>query len=199
MPSARRLILNLFSIGCAGFNTLLGPARPHSLACTAALQTAAWRRAIVGGQAIGATAASSLACAVLCFLPEALYWSMGRRGRFSADHAASSAGAAGAADAVGALSTASAADSAGAVGNAGAARCELRVTGMGCTACSVKVKRTLQALDGVEGCDVNFEKASATLRLARDGTPSAQAVVVAAAAALEAAGFGAIPMPATAP
>jgi len=40
---ALQVVLNILSAGCAGFNKLLGPARPLLLACAFALQFTAWR------------------------------------------------------------------------------------------------------------------------------------------------------------
>lgn len=39
---ALQVVLNFFSLGCAGFNTVLGPLRPPLLAMAFALQTTAW-------------------------------------------------------------------------------------------------------------------------------------------------------------
>ena len=39
---------NLFSFGCAGFNTVLGPLRPYFMGATLLLQAGVWQAALVG-------------------------------------------------------------------------------------------------------------------------------------------------------
>ena len=48
-----QLMLNTFSVGCAGFNTLLGPLRPYLAAFTLFLHIGVWRHAIVALGLIG--------------------------------------------------------------------------------------------------------------------------------------------------
>ena len=64
----------------------------------------------------------------------------------------------------------------------------LRVSGMGCTACTAKVYTTLSAVDGVDACDVALESGTATLRLQADGLAPAE-VEQKAIDAVIAAGF----------
>ena len=66
---ALQLLLNLFSYGCAGFNTVLGPARPVFLATTLYLQYQMWSNIRLSVQLPRAYTAS-LVTALLTFLPE---------------------------------------------------------------------------------------------------------------------------------
>jgi hypothetical protein len=77
-----QLLLNVFSLGCAGFNTWLGPLRPLMLAITVSLQASMWRVALTGrGERllVSATGATTVT-AVLSLLPELLgfCWCYGR-------------------------------------------------------------------------------------------------------------------------
>ena len=161
-----QLLLNAFSLGCAGFNSWLGPLRPLMLAITVSLQASMWRVALTGrreGLLVSATGATALTT-VLSLLPELLHLYVHR-------HAASARrGAAAAAD---------------------AEMC-FRVEGMGCTACTAKVQRTVEALPGVAGCSVQLEAGEAVVRL--DGlsvvdAPTAAALQRSVASALKEAGF----------
>merc|ERR1719198_2078050 len=80
---ALQLLLNLFSFGCAGFNTVLGPARPFLLALTLLTQTLVWHAALTGRgpTLIRAAVGGTLVSAALTFLPEALELYMRRGGR----------------------------------------------------------------------------------------------------------------------
>lgn len=68
-----QLVLNAFSFGCAGFNTLLGPLRPAALALTCVLQGLMWRstlRAQAPAAALRAAAGATALTAALSLLPE---------------------------------------------------------------------------------------------------------------------------------
>jgi len=74
---AVQLILNIFSFGCAGFNTYLGPLRPIFLSMTVALQARVWEAAIrdvnlptTPPYFLLTCAASSAFTATLALLPE---------------------------------------------------------------------------------------------------------------------------------
>ena len=70
---ALQLILNAFSLGCAGFNSFLGPVRPVLLAMTVVLQSMSWYVAWSRPwQWIPTIAGSSLVLG-LALLPEVLY------------------------------------------------------------------------------------------------------------------------------
>ena len=153
-----QVILNAMSVGCAGFNTVLGPFRPHFLALTAVLQACVWAIE-VDARAHGAPADESvvvglLLCVGLSFLPEALSLWVARRGATSDD----------------------------------GAMLMMRVSGMGCTACSAKVQDALAAVPGVAAAAVDLEAESATLQL--DGAHRETDVWEEAMKALDAAGFG---------
>ena len=163
---ALQLLLNVFSFGCAGFNTWLGPLRPLMLAITVCLQASMWRVALTGrGERLLLSAAGATALtASLSFLPELLHLYIHRHER--------SAGAAAAAA-------------------AGAEIC-FRVEGMGCTACTAKVQRTVEALPGVAGCSVQLEGGKAKVRLDEVAAVDARmagALQRSVAAALKEVGF----------
>ena len=163
-----QLLLNVFSLGCAGFNTWLGPLRPLMLAITVSLQASMWRVALTGrGERllVSATGATTVT-AVLSLLPELLHLYIHRH-----DASAKRVGASAAAP--------------------GAEMC-FRVEGMGCTACTAKVQRTVEALPGVAGCSVQLEGGEAMVRLdevAAVDTRMASALQRSVAAALKEAGF----------
>ena len=59
-----QLALNLLSVGCAGFNTWLGPARPGTMGATASLQVWLWRSTLAAGRPIAwPLGATLLTCA----------------------------------------------------------------------------------------------------------------------------------------
>ncbi len=157
---ALQLLLNLASVGCAGFNTWLGPVRPHLLALTVLLQACMWRATLAGRPArVGAAAASSLLTCLLSLLPELLHAWVHRRGGAGADSMQS-----------------------------GEELC-FQVGGMGCTACTAKVRGVLEALPGVVSAEVALESERARIR-STDGDVGARAVE-----ALKRAGFEAAPAP----
>lgn len=69
---ALQILLNLFSFGCAGFNTWLGPMRPTFIALTLAVQITAWCIAWNRPYQWLSMAASSTVTASLTLLPELL-------------------------------------------------------------------------------------------------------------------------------
>eukprot|EP00966_Prymnesium_polylepis_P266397 6153786-Prymnesium_polylepis.1 len=72
---------------------------------------------------------------------------------------------------------------------AGEALC-LRVSGMGCTACTAKVKSAVEKIDGVARCEVQLEDGSARVMLS--GT-NRDAIQRECEEALQGAGFAASP------
>ena len=156
-----QLILNTMSVGCAGFNTVLGPFRPQFLALAAVLQAWVWTIE-VDARAHGAPAdesvvVGSLLVVGLSFMPEALSLWVAHRG--------------------GTVATSD-----------DGAMLTLRVSGMGCSACSAKVQDALAAVPGIAAAAVDLEAESATLRL--DGAYREVDVWEEAVQALDAAGFG---------
>ena len=169
---ALQLLFNVFSLGCAGFNTWLGPLRPLMLAITVSLQASMWRVALTGrGERLLLSAAGATALtASLSLLPELLHLHIHRHDA-SVERSAAAAAAAAAA--------------------AGAEMC-FRVEGMGCTACSAKVQSTVEALPGVAGCSVQLEGGKAKVRLDEVAAVDARmagALQRSVAAALKEAGF----------
>ena len=70
---ALQLLLNLASVGCAGFNRVLGPLRPFLLSVTLLLQLSMWRVALAEQPwQLPFCAAATLLTATLTFLPELL-------------------------------------------------------------------------------------------------------------------------------
>merc|ERR1719321_807856 len=70
---AIQLVLNVFNIGCAGFNTVLGPWRPVFLGLTATLQIAVWAHVYLNPHMWYMAAVGSLVAFSLSFLPEFLH------------------------------------------------------------------------------------------------------------------------------
>ena len=71
---ALQLIINAtMAIGCAGFNTVLGPLRPIFLGISVVLQGHLWKAAI-NARTYAQAAVATTICTVLSFLPEALYY-----------------------------------------------------------------------------------------------------------------------------
>lgn len=70
---ALQLILNSMSMGCAGFNTVLGPIRPTLLSLTIMLQMGSWYVAWSRPWQWAPTAISSMLVLFLSFLPELLH------------------------------------------------------------------------------------------------------------------------------
>lgn len=164
-----QIMLNAFSIGCAGFNTVLGPARPFFMALALTLQIVMWKGVLANTAAYPLEPAiiSTVLTTSLTFLPEALNAAMRRSAVPPAED-----------------------------------DLRLRVNGMGCTACSVKVKTALEGVDGVSACTVVFEEGCAQLQLDSSGLGTAEeraAVEQRAIAALVKAGFDGAPAAAAGP
>lgn len=70
---AIQLVLNLFNIGCAGFNTVLGPWRPVFMGLTATLQTAVWAHVYMNPHMWYMAAVGTIVAISLSFLPEILH------------------------------------------------------------------------------------------------------------------------------
>lgn len=70
---ALQLILNLLSVGCAGFNTVLGPWRPTFMAVMILMQIFQWRLASERFDMVNRAIFSTALSAILAVLPELLY------------------------------------------------------------------------------------------------------------------------------
>ena len=79
-----QMILNLFSFGCAGFNTLLGPVRPPLIALTGIAQAVSWYVAYPLPFQWAPTAATTALSLLLTFSPELLHWRQHRARRRAA-------------------------------------------------------------------------------------------------------------------
>ena len=161
--------LNLFSLGCAGFNTYLGPLRPVFLAATSLLQVWAWR--IVATQAPTQwpyVAASSILVLALSFLPEFLDLMVQRPTTDLTSKATTAAGEA----------------------QGQHPPVELTVGGMGCVSCSQAIQAAVEPLPGIARCHVSVEHGTASLEFAAGlGEVACREAVDAALAATRAAGF----------
>lgn len=122
-----QLFINHLSVGCAGFNLLLGPFRPQLMAIALTLQAAMWHSCASNRCALKIQWAlcSSLLTSTLMFFPEMLHMWVHRR-RASPPCKRSSE------------------------------EFIVSVSGMGCTACSAKVKATVEALSDVALCEECF-------------------------------------------
>ena len=140
-----QIILNIFSFGCAGFNTVLGPVRPPLIALTCIAQSISWYVAYPLPFQWGPTAATTVLSLLLTFSPELLY--VFNKRRFEAANAISP--------------SASEAK--------GKARSVVRLVfepkAMGCISCVTKVRKTLSANTSVVACSVSLETASAVALL----------------------------------
>lgn len=170
---AIQILLNAASIGCAGFNTYLGPLRPSFLALTAVLQAGQLYFAFFDGRASGrmpvAVTLSGLAvAAALSLMPEALALlaaSRSRRGKAAA-----------------------------AAGAAAGARLRVRFDlgdAMGCASCAESVQRTLLGDAAVLQCSASVERGSASALVCLQAQETAEEAAGRLAQKLAAAGFGA--------
>ena len=167
-----QILLSAMSLGCAGFNTYLGPARPALLALTSAIQLYNWQYVVRRGWAVNGAIASSSATVVLALLPEMLeHWAR-RQLRLRA--------AAVAAD-----------DAAPPV-----TLLEFQLSGMGCVSCVKAVSDTLVASQLVTDHDLDFEAEHLRVWVAADtGDRHLGATSRLVVAELADAGFTATPRP----
>ena len=139
-----QLALNMLSVGCAGFNSILGPARPFFLACALHARVLL-RRAAVAAPGVDPRVrqmnvyGGALAVAV-AFAPEmvALVAKLRRRG-----------------------------------GNVGAASLTLALPSMGCVACVDAVSRAIRSVDGVVDASVSVGSATVSVNAANDAMAAA--------------------------
>lgn len=154
---ALQLFLNLFSVGCAGFNTVLGPVRPYALALTVMLQASAWRSDLAS-RSRSLLIISTILCTALSLLPEVLHlWVKSGGRRLMQPPASSNSLASSKVEPLGSTSGSSEAYE--------GKELVLNIKGMGCTACTAKVKGALEAVPGVASCAVTLESSSALLEL----------------------------------
>ena len=141
-----QLALNMLSVGCAGFNSILGPARPFFLACALHARVLL-RRAAVTSPGVDPRVrqmnvyGGALAVAV-AFAPEAVALVAKLRRRRSSDVA-------------------------------GAASLTLTLPSMGCVACVDAVSRAVRSVAGVVDADVSIGSATVSVNAANDAMAAA--------------------------
>lgn len=138
-----QIILNAFSFGCAGFNTVLGPVRPPLIAFTVVTQSVSWYVALPRPFQWAPTAASTVLSLFLTFSPEML--DLHLRRQLAAGNALPP-GRDAAAPSTRAHSI---------------MRISFAPAAMGCISCVNSVRKTLAAHPAVVQCAVSLEKASA--------------------------------------
>ena len=140
-----QLALNMLSVGCAGFNSILGPARPFFLACALHARVLL-RRAAVAAPGVDPRVrqmnvyGGALAVAV-AFAPEVVAL-VGRLRRRRSDAV-------------------------------GAASLTLDLSSMGCVACVDAVSRAIRSVDGVVDASVTVGAATVSVTEANDAMAAA--------------------------
>ena len=150
---ALQLILNLMSVGCAGFNTVLGPVRPVFLSLAFCGQLFMWSQLKLDSQYPQAIKASMLTC-IVSFMPEFLYVYNRVRGSSTAmatDSTGSSIGS----------STGSS------IGSSSASDKMIRIKleNMGCIACVNTITNVLKACSGVVHVHVRLDDGEADVSI----------------------------------
>lgn len=125
---AFQMILNLFSVGCAGFNTTLGPLRPFFLALCLLGQVAMWRNIERPELQMRTAYAATALAMVLSFLPEVIDFMHKVFRPPSPEKKAS------------------------------ATSVELAITGMGCVACVDATTKLLNSRKDVKQVEVDLKK-----------------------------------------
>jgi len=140
-----QLLLNLLSIGCAGFNTTLGPWRPTFMAVMLLMQIFQWRIAAQRFDMFNRALLSTAISVTLAALPEMLYV---KNFLWKSNVSATSEGEKVAA----------------------AVAIVLKTEDMGCIACVDTVRNCIVQLPKVISCDVSFE--SKLVSVTCEGQPS---------------------------
>ena len=184
---AVQLLLNALSLGCAGFNAVLGPLRPTFLALMIVAQLGSWCAArYYSGYASGGNAqswrmaaGSTVVSGMLTLLPEMLAWQTARREKGWRKHQQ--------------LQNGTEDDDTNNVETT----IHLQLSTMGCSSCVSTVSRVLDGIDGIARHRVSLEKGIAEI-VFEEGMPGGAAVAGASALPrqimeqLEQAGFPAI-------
>ncbi|KAL9186748.1 hypothetical protein ACHAXT_010468 [Thalassiosira profunda] len=153
---AVQLLLNALSLGCAGFNTVLGPLRPTFLALMIVAQLGSWCAAYYfsayasGGNAQSwrMTAGSTVVSGMLTLLPEMLEWQTARRERGRRKYKQLQNGTE---------------EDDGTLTNSVRTTMQLQLSTMGCSSCVSTVSRVLDGIDGVARHRVSLEKGIAEI------------------------------------
>ena len=151
---ALQLALNAFSLGCAGFNTILGPWRPVFLAVSTAGQILMWRALQLESQVTQAIIASTL-FVVLAFLPEAL-WVVNLRNAKKA------------AAAIASTATAAATPGTRTSRSTMLIPCSVRIESMGCVACVNTIQQVIKDTPGVLSPNVSLEQSTANFVVVKE-------------------------------
>lgn len=162
---ALQLLLNLFSVGCAGFNTVLGPLRPFFIALAFHGQIFMWSQLQLQLQIPRAILGTAITAAVT-FMPEALYMYthkiMGEGGRGQHDATVSKTQV-----------------------------CQVGIKGMACIACVHTIKNAITSTPGVSSASVSLKDAKAIVSIEESANEST--VSAAVMESISDAGFDASP------
>jgi len=136
---ALQILLNMAGLGCAGFNTVLGPWRPTALAWTVSIQIGCWKVAWNRPYQWAPTATSTVVVLTLAFLPEMMHYCFKRKPteRKSAYNDATPTKA---------------------------TEYQFKMTNVGCTACLVAIQQALKNSDGFIDMDSNMETSILTVK-----------------------------------
>jgi len=171
-----QLLLNLLSIGCAGFNTVLGPWRPTFMAVMILMQIFQWRLAARRFDLVNRAIVSTVISVTLTLLPELLYvknfvWKTSSTSSSTPGDKCSTAEKAAAQD---------------------CSTIVLKTEDMGCIACVDTVRNSIVQLTKVISCDVSFEsKLVAVTCAGRPDDDGTKKLATEVADAMEAVGFSA--------
>ena len=143
---AIQILLNAFSMGCASFNTILGPLRPMFVALTVMAQGASWFTTIQNGliyktfrndfeddnarKSLQMVVAGTIVSVTMTIMPEILAWDSIKRQSVSK---------------IG-------------YGDADDIDLKFRIESMGCASCVSTVSKVLEAYDGVLKHSISFEE-----------------------------------------
>lgn len=143
---AIQIILNAFSMGCASFNTVLGPLRPMFVALTVMAQGVSWYTAFQNGlfykaftndfedenarKSLQMVVAGSIVSLVMTIMPEILAWNSIKRQSVSKIETRDEDGI----------------------------YLKFRIESMGCASCVSTVSKVLEACDGVLKHSISFEE-----------------------------------------
>ena len=148
---ALQLLLNALSFGCAGFNTVLGPIRPITLAVTTLIQTTSWYIAFSRPHQWKATSISTILVTLLTFLPEILVWFQTQTSSGS-----SSSSAAAAMAIAQQQNTKRILLEKGTTAQKHNHLCKFRLDNVGCAACVTTVTNVLNSIESVENFDISL-------------------------------------------
>lgn len=141
---AFQLILNMFSVGCAGLNSKMGPLRPFFMAFATISQVWQWV-SIQKVEQYPQAVASLVLTLLLTFLPEILYiyvYSGSKSNIIDSDNDLSN--------------------------KALVVKYSIKISGMNCIACVQTIKRAIESTEGVKTVDVQLEQGEAHVLLATD-------------------------------